>query len=227
MVRRAQVHNWPSTITLYRVRTHKGHLYYSRMKIASHGHRTFHLHYWGSKGGWFQSLIPDSRPHQAERRGEWRGPGGWWGRKRGSCPGLRNRRVRVGRTAATASLPVTRQATTSHPAIATSHSAPASHSAAKTNANVQALTDFNKQYWAIKDEGGNGIDANLAILNDSQSATSPAVQTALGNFGVDSQAWAASADQASWHKALGDLPAIERQEAKYHVADVISGTVTH
>ena len=48
------VHNWPSTITLYRVRTHKGHLYYSRMKIASHGHRTFHLHYWGSKGGWFQ-----------------------------------------------------------------------------------------------------------------------------------------------------------------------------
>ena len=95
-------------------------------------------------------------------------------------------------------------AATSHPAIATSHSAPASHSAAKTNANSQALTDFNKQYWAIKDEGGNGIDADLAILNDSQSATSPAVQTALGNFGVDSQAWAASADQASWHKALGD-----------------------
>ena len=35
------VHNWPSTITLYRVRIHNGHRYYSRMKIASHGHRTF------------------------------------------------------------------------------------------------------------------------------------------------------------------------------------------
>lgn len=48
------VHNWPSTISLYRVRTHNGHRYYSRMTIASHGHRTFHLHYWGSKGGWSQ-----------------------------------------------------------------------------------------------------------------------------------------------------------------------------
>jgi hypothetical protein len=47
-------HYWPSTITLYRVRTHNGHPYYSRMTIASHGHRTFHLHYWGSNGGWFQ-----------------------------------------------------------------------------------------------------------------------------------------------------------------------------
>jgi hypothetical protein len=49
------VHNWPSTITLYRVRAHNGHPYYSRMTIASHGHRTLHLHYWGGNGGWFQS----------------------------------------------------------------------------------------------------------------------------------------------------------------------------
>lgn len=49
-----KIHNWPSTITLYRVRTHKGQRYYSRMTIASHGHRTMHLVYWGGKGGWFQ-----------------------------------------------------------------------------------------------------------------------------------------------------------------------------
>jgi hypothetical protein len=48
------IHYWPSTITLYRVRAHHGHPYYSRMTIASHGHRTLHLHYWGSNGGWFQ-----------------------------------------------------------------------------------------------------------------------------------------------------------------------------
>lgn len=49
-----KVHNWPSTITLYRVRTHRDHRYYSRMKIASHGHHTFRLTY-RIPGGWFQS----------------------------------------------------------------------------------------------------------------------------------------------------------------------------
>jgi hypothetical protein len=49
-----KVHNWPSTITLYRVRTHGGHRYYSRMTIASHGHHTFRLSY-RIPGGWFQS----------------------------------------------------------------------------------------------------------------------------------------------------------------------------
>jgi hypothetical protein len=48
-----KVHNWPSTITVYRVRTHKGQRYYSRMKIASHGHPTDRLTY--HSGGWFQS----------------------------------------------------------------------------------------------------------------------------------------------------------------------------
>jgi hypothetical protein len=49
-----QIHRWPSTITLSRVRTHRGHPYYSRMKIASHGHHTFRLSY-RIPGGWFQS----------------------------------------------------------------------------------------------------------------------------------------------------------------------------
>jgi hypothetical protein len=49
------LHRWPSTITLYRVRTHNGHPYYSRMTISSHGHPTFHRVYRGSNGGWFGS----------------------------------------------------------------------------------------------------------------------------------------------------------------------------
>jgi hypothetical protein len=49
-----KVHDWPSTITLYRVQTHSHQRYYSRMKIASHGHHTFRLSY-RIPGGWFQS----------------------------------------------------------------------------------------------------------------------------------------------------------------------------
>jgi hypothetical protein len=49
-----QLHRWPSTITLSRVRNHRDQRYYSRMKIASHGHHTFRLSY-RIPGGWFQS----------------------------------------------------------------------------------------------------------------------------------------------------------------------------
>ena len=47
-------HHWASVITLYRVRDHRSHRYYTRMKITSHGHRTIHLVY-RIPGGWFQS----------------------------------------------------------------------------------------------------------------------------------------------------------------------------
>lgn len=48
----SRAYDWPSTITLYRVRIHKGRPYYSRMTITSHGHPTFHRVY-RIPGGWF------------------------------------------------------------------------------------------------------------------------------------------------------------------------------
>lgn len=53
-------HHWASVIALSRVRDHRGHLYYTRMKIASRGHRTIHLAYHvpakaGVPAGWFES----------------------------------------------------------------------------------------------------------------------------------------------------------------------------
>lgn len=48
----SRAYDWRSTITLYRVRIHKGRRYYSRMTITSHGHPTIRRIY-RIPGGWF------------------------------------------------------------------------------------------------------------------------------------------------------------------------------